>query len=334
MKNMELNRIWCSIAICCLFVVSLTSWLWYIYPNIHLNSIVSRNIILKKFYPVQKFSNDVIGYDHFRQQCFKNSDPKSIEDLYKYVNLMKDRKLLCSRNHDLFHTIYKVNLRYATISVSDTFLTKLKRWLQNNEDLIQAAKNQSLIFITNLYSYESVVFNTVRASRPVASVKEGDAINYVNKLVMKTAHDCHLCSYKNNTAHDFSSRIESSYAVITSSTFKVDTYHSLLFFKHHNPLKFSQLEFMDAMNLAMQWYRNIHKSTPALLYRSLYWDILPKAGSEDIHPHLHLVIGDNAYNTKWNQMFQAGLKFSIENNGLNYWTSLLQIHTFLGLSLK
>ena len=285
---------------------------------------------------VTKFSNLVVKYDDFRQQCYRNTNPKSIEDLHVYVMMLKSssRNMLCRLHYDMFNYIYRVNLRFAEITISESFMVKLKKWLQGKKDLIEATKNQSLIFIINLYSYESVVFNTVRAKRPVASVVEGDTLNYINRLVENSAKTCNFCLYTNNTPSDVFGRMESTYSVITSSTFKIDTYHSLALLKTHNPLYFSQLQFIDCINLALKWFDRAHDKTPSHLYRIMYWDILPKAGASQIHPHIQLSLGDYTYNTRWNQLHKAGMKFSKEHNGQNYWTTLLQIHTLLGLSVR
>ena len=43
-------------------------------------------------------------------------------------------------------------------------------------------------------------------------------------------------------------------------------------------------------------------------------------------------VGDGGYHTGWNKLHHASQKYSKLNEGLNYWNSLLQIHTALGLS--
>merc|ERR1712142_553028 len=96
---------------------------------------------------------------------------------------------------------------------------------------------------------EAVVFNTVRANRPVASTVEGDTLNYVNKLVNDSVKSCSFCSYADKTATDDLGSMESKYTVISASRYKADTYHGLASLKTHHPLYFTQHEFIDCMDL-------------------------------------------------------------------------------------
>ena len=200
-----------------------------------------------------KFTNDVVQYDKFKQLCYHDNGPSSLADLKKYVAKLKTRDTTCMRNYELFQAIYRVYYRFGEISISDTFMTKLQKWFKGNQELIEMTRNQSLVYIHNMYSYESVVINIVREKRPISG-SGGSVLAYVDKLAAESAHQCPYCSYLNETATDKIGRMESKgkFAVATASTFKADVYHANIILKSHHPLHFNQDQFIETMDLMMR----------------------------------------------------------------------------------
>lgn len=260
-----------------------------------------------------KFSNDIVKYEEVRRACYKQKDPKTIEDLKIHVMMLsKRRHLLCQEQYKLFQDIYRIRVKFTTIQISDSFMLKVKKWLHNNQDLIESTKNQSVIFVDNKYTSESVVFNPVRANRPGTGA--GNTLNYIKELITSSSKSCDFCSYVNNTASELFGRMESKHAVIVSNTFKIEKYHGLALLKSHNPLKFKQVQFIDCMHLIMKWFKRVNLLTPGNLYRFMYWDIFPKASASQVHPHLHLMsgqqfIGLTQKKTKFNFNFNFTLLY-------------------------
>ena len=282
-----------------------------------------------------KFTNEVIPYEKFRENCYRDAEPSSLADLKKYISKLNNRNVMCLRNYHLFQSVYRVFYRYGEIAISDTFLVKLQKWFKGNQELVEMTRNQSLVYIHNMYSYESVVINIVREKRPIAG-SGGSVLSYVDKIVNESAATCSFCSYVNETATDDIGRMESKlmFSVITTSTFKADIYYASLIMKTHHPLYFSQEQFIDAIDVMMRWFRRVHLRLPSHLYRVMYWDLLPKAGSKQVHPVWQITVGDYSYHSRWNQLHAAAVDFSEQHGGLNYWTTLLQMHTLLGLSYR
>ena len=132
----------------------------------------------------------MVAFDRYRALCYHGAKgPQSIEELSLYVQMTKNnRQLVCQHLYRTFKSIYQIRIKYTTIVISDTFMLKVKKWLNNDIQMIKAAQNQSLIFVDNLYSFESVVFNPVRANRP--GVAGGKALPYVNKLINESQVLC------------------------------------------------------------------------------------------------------------------------------------------------
>ena len=169
-----------------------------------------------------RFSNDVIHYDKFKQICYRDAGPSSLADLKKYVAKLNTRDVTCIRNYHLFQAIYRVYYRFGEISISDTFMAKLQKWFKGNQELIAMTRNQSLVYIHNMLSFESVVINIVREKRPIAG-GGGSVLAYVDKLAKESEQGCSFCLWVNETATDGMGRMNSKlgFSVATTSTFKV-----------------------------------------------------------------------------------------------------------------
>jgi len=279
------------------------------------------------------FTNQLVSFDQISSTCYQNKRPESIEDLSKFVALLHQNRQhkLCGEQYKLFKVIYAIRTKQTTVVLSETFLPKVQKWMNGNQELVEATKKQTIIFVDNKWSLESVVFNPVRAKRP-GGQGQGSVAEYVNNLIDKAKEGCDFCSYKKYTAADDFGMLESERTVAISNTFKIEKYHGMIVFKQHDPVHFDQDQFIDAMDLAMRWFKTAAGRATDHKYRHMYWDCLPKASASQVHPHIHLALGDHAYYAKWNRLHKAALEFSESVPNWNYWNAMLQVHNALGLS--
>jgi len=284
---------------------------------------------------IPAFSNRLKGFEQISQICYKQKRPQSVEDISKFVLMLRQntQSKLCQEQYKLFRSLYNIRTKTTTVVLSDTFLPKVKKWMNGNEELVEATKKQTIIFVDNHWSLESVVFNPVRAKRP-GGQGDGNVADYVSTLIAKAKDTCDFCSYDKYTAHDTFGILSSERSVAISNTFKIEKYHGMIVFKQHDPVHFNQDQFIDAMDLAMVWFMKTSSLVPSHKYRHMYWDILPKASASQIHPHIHTSLGDYSYYSKWNKMHKAALQYSKDVPNWNYWSVVLQIHNALGLSTQ
>ena len=288
-------------------------------------------ISLKPFYETQKDTN--MDFSDLRKLCFKGKYIDSVESLGIYLNnamLSKSKK--CRQSYDLFHSIYNIRIKYTQIYVSNTFRERLEKWLNGDKNLIRSTENQSLVFIDNLYSHESVVFNPVRSNRP--GVSSNSTFIYLQKLLDSSKTECDFCSYEKYTASDSFGYMKSKHAVVVSNAFKIEMFHGMLLLFNHDYKNISETQFLSGINLALKWFQKTHSLIPSHEYRIMYWDILPKASASQVHPHLHLTLGDYSYYSKWNSLYHTALHYSSQNKGSSYFQQLIDIHDTLGLVFK
>ena len=142
-------------------VVCVVVLLWVKYASQHETLFYSAEV--RKFSRIPSFTNDLVSFDRISSVCYKNKKPDSIEDLAKFVTELRTniQTRLCQEQYKLFKLIYGIRTKQTTVVLSETFLPKVKKWMNGNEELVEATKKQTIIFVDNKWSLESVVFNPV-----------------------------------------------------------------------------------------------------------------------------------------------------------------------------
>lgn len=74
-----------------------------------------------------------------------------------------------------YSRIYEVNQRFGEMAVDTTeYKNKIRKWLGSNEQLYKEVFNQTVTAIFNKYTREEVIFNPLRAKRPISKPKISD----------------------------------------------------------------------------------------------------------------------------------------------------------------
>ncbi|XP_068713764.1 uncharacterized protein [Montipora foliosa] len=258
-----------------------------------------------------------------------------IENIFEVVEAWESSlRTDCRDLYMKFRDIYLVRTRRAPVVIPESFVPKVLRWLGGNKKLLEGTTSQLITSIDNLYTQESTIFNPVRSKRPGAGGRATlETRQYLSEILQATAKDCDFCQYKNNTAQDPFGRIDSRFTVTVSNTFKVEKFHSLVLWKHHNPLVISEYELLDAMETAERWFLRAHAWDTKYTIPHVFWDTLPRASTSQIHPHLHVTLARDQYYARWNHLYFAAKKYAEDHNGENYFSALTEIHSALGLAV-
>ena len=138
---------------------------------------------------------------------------------------------------------------------------------------------------------------------------------------------------KRNTADDVFERIETNLSYTSANTFKYDKWHGLILARKHNPLTLNQEEFVDMFSTALNWYKEVKKLDKNAKYPSLMWDVMPKSGASQVHPHFQTSLGVNNYYGALRRWLDASKRYYYDNNR-NFFDDFILIHNSLGLSYK
>ncbi|KAK3704247.1 hypothetical protein RRG08_062394 [Elysia crispata] len=238
----------------------------------------------------------------------------------------------CRRLLEKFLSIFTFEARDAPLKLPTKFKDKVKHWLGDNDELLQQVYNQEVIHVVSEYTREHTIFNSLRDKRPVLPPAESED-DYFKSLLAETAKNCDFCNYKENTAEHVFGRLESKHSFTASNAFKLDTLHALVAPKKHDPLHWSLEEFLDLFGLVGDWLKKAHTYYPDARFPSLIWDVLPKCGASQVHPHLHVMLDPKRYHGQV-EAWREGASDYYRDHGSNYFTDMLSIYSALNLTLN
>eukprot|EP00051_Salpingoeca_urceolata_P013798 m.174549 g.174549 ORF g.174549 m.174549 type:complete len:438 (+) comp17900_c1_seq9:257-1570(+) len=229
----------------------------------------------------------------------------------------------------LLDRLFAIDTRSATLDLPPEFATKVKGWLNNDEQLFAEVYDQSITSVFNKITHESSVFNPLRARRP--RPKQDNPMAYVNKLIEETQEGCDFCNYRKMTAVDTFGRFESEHVVTASNTFKYEKFHTLLMFRHHDPIHWTEPQFVDLVTVARKWFQRAYETNRDYVFPHVMWDCLPKASASQIHPHAQIDLAATRYYGLAEHLHQRASAYFNEH-GRSYWTDLINVHYALGLA--
>ncbi|KAJ8046737.1 hypothetical protein HOLleu_05513 [Holothuria leucospilota] len=276
--------------------------------------------------------NQIFNKDNSRvyDECLLLHKLGSISDMEKAFRIW-DSHDVCRDLHQKFSAIFRLSSSKSHIRVEQPFLSKVKRWLPGRYSKEQI-ENQEIMSLFNKYTYEHSIINLVRSKRPGVSSTD-DVETYIKNLVQESAKNCDFCQYHTNTAKHTFGRIVSKYAVSAANVFPFDGYHGLIIPRTHHPLKFSEEEFLDVMDVATRWMIKGHEETPSYRFPHLTWDCLPKGSASQVHTHAQVTLNSQAHYGQMELLKSAASRYEKEFVGESYFQTLLQIHQNLNLSI-
>lgn len=128
-------------------------------------------------------------------------------------------------------------------------------------------------------------------------------------------------------------RIETNLSYSAANTFKYDKWHGLILARSHNPLTLKKEEFIDMFDLALTWYKEVKKQDKDAKYPALLWDVMPKSGASQVHPHFQTSFGVNNYYGGMRRWLDASKRYYQENRR-NFFDDFILIHSALGLTFQ
>ncbi|CAG5134701.1 unnamed protein product [Candidula unifasciata] len=276
-------------------------------------------------------SKSPINNIFFRSECVKaaNYSLTGLSDIK--TQWARAQHPLCQKYYNKFTSIFTLKTRKATLSIPEGFRSKVRGWLANNEDLYQEIFVQDIIHIISEFTREHTVFNPLRDKRPIQPPDQSQS-EYFDELLKATAKTCDFCNFTHFTAEHTFGRVQSKHAFTASNIFKIDTLHAVVAMKQHDPLHWSLEEFVDLFRLTETWIKKANSHYPQARYPALIWDILPKCGASQVHPHLQLVLDFERYHGEieaWRRGAQE--YYSLHNS--NYFTDLVAVYSALNLTV-
>ncbi len=203
-------------------------------------------------------------------------------------------------------------------------------WVEKNFGSVDAVREQKIVRITNRVTLEGVLFNELRASRPI-DVADGAAPDLLRSEIEDTRGDP-FCAPEKGTPEDTFGRVRGSHATTASNVAKYDGFHGLVVFDDHDPLSFTPEKVDDYVFVALEWLRKALEEDPEAKYPFLMWNCLWRAGASVVHGHAQITATRGAHYPRVERLRREALGYK-STYGSDYFSDLFEVHEALGLGL-
>ena len=254
----------------------------------------------------------------------------SILNWDKKVNELKTSN---PETYTILNRIYNYYTDKGTIIIPQTFKEKALSYMGDKtlppDEALQKIETQQILKITNKWTGEGAVFNSLRAQRP--GVKVEGRSSELQKLIEETKINCDFCSPKEYTPEDQFGRVKGKHCITATNLAKYDAWSSLLIFKKHNPLDFNLEELSDYLETAFSWFNRVHDYDENYKYPFLIWNCLYKAGASQVHGHAQILMTKKFPYAKIENIYYAAEEYE-KTFGEDYFKDLYEIHLAFGLA--
>lgn len=229
---------------------------------------------------------------------------------------------LSPQDRERFEHIFLVNTAVGRLNPTPA----MQEWIEKYFGSVEAVREQPVVRVTNLVTWEGSLFNELRERRPMARGGRED----LAKTIEDTRGDA-FCQAVERTPEDTFGRIRGKHSVTASNIAKFDGHAGVVIFDEHDPLKFTEQSLADHLETGMAWLLKAHETDPEAKYPFLLWNCLWRAGASIVHGHAQMVLGKEKHYAKVEGLRRAALAYRLES-GENYFEDLYRVHECLGLA--
>ena len=205
---------------------------------------------------------------------------------------------------------------------------EMHEWIRKFFGSVSAVREQRIVRVNNLVTFEGALFNELRAMRPI-DVKGGEE---VRATIASSANDP-FDHPETGTPADVFGRITGTHGVTASNIAKYDGYHGVLVFNQHDPLARTDAAAMrDHLATARRWALSALEEDPAARYYFLLWNCLWRAGGSIVHGHMQMTATRGMHYPKIELLRRQAIDYDARH-GRDYFDDLWLVHDALGLGV-
>ncbi len=165
----------------------------------------------------------------------------------------------------------------------------MQPWVERHFGNVEHVRTQTIVKVTNLFTLEATLFNTLRGKRPhTGEQQEQHRDTALDQIIHDHASDDMFANPLHETTADVFGRIRGEHCITASNVAKYDGWHGLVIFDEAHPLRFSRAQLHDYFGVALRWLHTAHQHDPAARYPLIVWNGLWKGGASITHGHLQM----------------------------------------------
>lgn len=256
-----------------------------------------------------------------------------MESILNWDERVNELKISNPEAYIFLNRIYRYYSDAGSMIIPSTFKERALNYMGDKslptEEALERIENQRILKFYNKWTGEGAVFNSLRAQRP--GVKVDRQSNELEKLIEDSKKSCDFCNPEIHTPEDLFGRVEGKYCITASNLAKYDAYSSLLIFKKHNPLDFTQEELSDYLDTAFNWFKRVYEYDDKYRFPFLIWNCLYKAGASQVHGHAQIIMTKEFPYAKMENLIKAVRNYK-KIEGRDYFGDLYTLHRSLGLA--
>jgi len=264
----------------------------------------------------------------------------SILDLEENINKLKKED---GDSFRLFNSIFHVSSASGELKIPSSFGEKVRSYFGNKDEsgkiieskneVIERIQTQKIVKTYNKWTGEGSLFNSLRAIRPGMKPQERSKEHEkVQEYIEKSKENCDFCQAEKYTPEDVFGRVQGKHCITGANIAKYDAWNSMVFFKKHNPLDFTQEELSDYIETGFKWFKKVNNHDKQFVSPLFIWNCLQKAGASQIHGHAQVLMTKSVHYAR-TQFLSKNFRSYMQLNGRNYFKDLYNAHKALGLAL-
>jgi hypothetical protein len=224
----------------------------------------------------------------------------------------------------LFNRLFRVTISEGQLDPPEA----MKGWITKLFGSVEAVKNQKIVKVTNLITFEESLFNDLRAKRPIEA-KEAAGL----RQTIDESRGDPFCKPLEGTPADVFGRVQGAHSITASNIAKYDGFHGVVIFEQHDPLDFNEEDVKDYITTSVKWLDEAHAYDPSAIYPFIMWNCLWKSGASILHGHFQVTLGRGSHYGKIENLRMLANAYG-ERHSSNYYEDLWQIHKSLGLGVE
>jgi len=221
--------------------------------------------------------------------------------------------------------IFSVDEANGDLKLPESMLPWVERQFGSVDNIVR----QRIVKVTNRITFESSIFNPLRALRPHRFLHKGQA----RPGSLSENNNGDFTDPLHNTPEDLFGRVKGKYCITAGNVAKYEGLHGVIVFDDPDPLKYGCSQVADYLETGWRWAQQAHAYDPAALYFLFLWNCNFRAGASIPHGHAQVVLGRHAHYGKVEQLRLAASAYRDQYKS-DYFDDLFRVHEALGLGLQ
>lgn len=187
---------------------------------------------------------------------------------------------------------------------------------------LEDMKTRRGLRVTNIVLDEETLYNPIRSNRPMIKVS-GSQRPDSSKGHPKD--DCPFCQVLEGTPEETWGRVEGQHCISAVNAASYDGWHGLIIpHKIHDPADLTEETLEDMFVTGNEWFRRVNTDNPRARFPLMGLNINSRAGASIFHPHLQVLLAEDAPYQKVEDLRRRTADYYFWNNQRAYLNDLAE----------